>query len=93
MVQVSEYFNGKVKSLTVTIPGGKQTVGVMEPGDYEFGTASKERMHVITGSLTVKLPGRSDWQVFPSGSQFEVPASSKFQLKVAADTAYLCEYL
>ncbi|MCB2777014.1 pyrimidine/purine nucleoside phosphorylase, partial [Listeria monocytogenes] len=26
------------------------------------------------------------------GSQFTVPANSKFQLKVAQDTAYLCEY-
>ncbi|EPN16115.1 hypothetical protein A259_15201, partial [Pseudomonas syringae pv. actinidiae ICMP 19070] len=26
------------------------------------------------------------------GSQFNVPANSKFQLKVSVDTAYLCEY-
>ena len=93
MVQVNEYFEGKVKSLLVNIPGGKLTVGVMEAGDYEFGTGSKELMHVITGSLTVKLPGSKEWQVFPSGTKFEVAANSKFQLKVAADTAYLCEYL
>ena len=93
MVQVNEYFNGKVKSLTVTIPGGKKTVGVMEPGDYEFGTVTKEVMHVITGSLTVKLPGKSEWLDFPGGTKFEVAAGSKFQLKVTEDTAYLCEYL
>jgi uncharacterized protein YaiE (UPF0345 family) len=93
MVQVNEYFDGKVKSLTVTIPGGKKTVGVMEPGDYEFSTGTKEVMRVIAGSLTVKLPGKSEWLNFPAGSKFEVPAGSKFQLKVSEDTAYLCEYL
>jgi uncharacterized protein YaiE (UPF0345 family) len=41
---------------------------------------------------TVKLPDASDWETFAAGSQFNVPANSKFQLKVAVDTAYLCEY-
>jgi uncharacterized protein YaiE (UPF0345 family) len=55
MVQVNEYFNGKVKSLTVNAKEGKKTIGVMEAGDYEFGTNSKEIMHVVSGNLTVKL--------------------------------------
>jgi len=49
-------------------------------------------MHVIAGSLDVKLPGSERFETFGAGSQFTVPANSKFQLKVAADTAYLCEY-
>lgn len=93
MVQVNEYFQGKVKSLTVNAPAGKQTVGVMEPGEYEFGTAQKERMTVVTGALNVCLPGSSEWKVFAAGAVFTVAAQSKFQLKVTQDTAYLCEYL
>lgn len=93
MVQVNEYFNGKVKSLTINAKAGRQTIGVMEPGEYEFGTGSKEVMHVISGALTVMLPEGQHWQVFETGSVFQVPANSKFQLKVAVDTAYLCEYL
>jgi uncharacterized protein YaiE (UPF0345 family) len=49
-------------------------------------------MHVVSGALTVKLPDSNDWETFAAGSQFNVPANSKFQLKVAVDTAYLCEY-
>ncbi|MNE76205.1 hypothetical protein D3C80_1724310 [compost metagenome] len=49
-------------------------------------------MHVVAGALTVKLPGSDSWETFAGGSQFTVPANSKFQLKVAVDTAYLCEY-
>ena len=48
--------------------------------------------HERAGALTVRLPGSDSWETFASGSQFTVPANSKFQLKVASDTAYLCEY-
>jgi purine/pyrimidine-nucleoside phosphorylase len=92
MVNVNEYFSGKVKSLTVNSRDGKKTVGVMEPGEYEFGTGSKEAMHVISGALNVKLPGANDWEMFKAGDMFEVPGNSKFLLKVNEDTAYLCEY-
>lgn len=92
MLKVNEYFDGKVKSIgfqTATLPA---TVGVMVPGDYEFGTSQKEVMTVVSGALTVKLPGASDWKTFNAGESFTVAANVKFQLKVAVDTAYLCTY-
>jgi len=92
MSKVNEYFDGKVKSIgfqSATLPA---TVGVMAPGEYEFGTSQKEVMSVISGALTVKLPGNESWQVFNEGESFEVEANAKFQLKVAVDTAYLCTY-
>jgi purine/pyrimidine-nucleoside phosphorylase len=49
VVTVNEYFEGKVKSLVVNSLEGKKTVGVMEPGEYEFGTQTKEIMTVVTG--------------------------------------------
>jgi uncharacterized protein YaiE (UPF0345 family) len=90
--KVNEYFDGKVKSIgfqTATLPA---TVGVMAPGEYEFGTSQKETMTVVSGELVVKLPGQSSWQTFAAGKSFVVPANAKFQLKVAIDTAYLCTY-
>lgn len=92
MFKVNEYFDGTVKSIAFEMNEGPATVGVMAPGEYEFGTAKAEVMHVIAGALTVMLPGSSEWQTFTAGSRFDVPADSKFQLKVAQDTAYLCEY-
>lgn len=92
MLDVNEYFDGKVKSIgfqTETLPA---TVGVMAIGEYEFGTSQHEVMTVVSGALTVKLPDASDWQTFESGSSFEVAANTKFQLKVAVETAYLCTY-
>ena len=92
MLEVNEYFDGNVKSIgfqTETLPA---TVGVMAPGEYEFGTSQKETMTVVSGELVVRLPGEAEWQTFASGAHFVVEADQKFQLKVAVDTAYLCTY-
>ncbi|MEO5345890.1 MAG: pyrimidine/purine nucleoside phosphorylase [Magnetococcus sp. YQC-9] len=92
MLKVNEYFGGTVKSIafqTATLPA---TVGVMVPGEYEFGTSQLETMTVVSGSLTVKLPGEADWRSFKPFESFIVPANAKFQLQVAVDTAYLCTY-
>jgi len=92
MFKTNEYFDGKVKSIafqTETLPA---TIGVMAPGDYEFGTAAKEQMTVVSGALSAKLPGASEFQTFGAGDSFDVPADSKFNVKVACETAYLCLY-
>jgi len=92
MLKSNEYFDGKVKSIafqTATLPA---TVGVMEVGDYEFSTDKLETITVVSGCLTVKLPGSEAWQDFTAGKQFVVAANEKFQLKVAEETAYLCTY-
>jgi hypothetical protein len=92
MLDVNEYFDGKVKSISFqgeTLPA---TVGVMTPGEYEFNTAQKETVTVVSGALTVKLPGCGDWQTFHQGETFIVAAQQSFQLQVATDTAYLCTY-
>lgn len=97
MLTVNEYFHGNVKSIGLTVQGaqgepGKATVGVMTPGEYEFGTNSIEVMKVIAGRLTVRLPGATAWKEFGPGTEFRVDANQKFQLTVAVDTAYLCLY-
>jgi len=92
MFKVNEYFDGTVKSIAFGQAEGQATIGVMAAGEYEFGTSQREIMHVISGALSVKLPDSTDWENFEAGSQFNVPANSKFQLKVTVDTAYLCEY-
>ncbi len=92
MVKVNEYFGGNVKSLAFKTPEGPATVGVMNAGEYEFGTATREIMTVITGKLTVRLPGSDSWKEFAAGQSFEIEPKQKFQLKVATDASYLCLY-
>ena len=92
MLRVNEYFDGKVKSIGLDNSRGKSTVGVMDIGEYEFGTSTVEYMTVVSGSLNVMLPGAGEWKVFPEGETFIVPANSKFQLQVSEQSAYLCRY-
>jgi len=92
MLNVNEYFDGKVKSIafqTKTLPA---TVGVMAIGEYEFDTSKHETITVVSGALTVKLPEATDWLVFNAGDVFEVAANKIFHLKVDVETAYLCTY-
>jgi uncharacterized protein YaiE (UPF0345 family) len=92
MLDVNEYFDGKVKSIafqTETLPA---TVGVMAIGEYEFDTSQHETMTVVSGALTVKLPEAQDWVTFNAGDSFEIAADKIFHLKVAVETAYLCTY-
>lgn len=92
MFHVNEYFEGKVTSIGFDNTEGRVTAGVMAIGEYEFGTSEKERMVVTCGELIVKLPGSDDYVSYPSGTEFNVDANQKFQLKVEQATAYLCFY-
>lgn len=92
MLKVNEYFEGKVKSISLTNAQGKATIGVMDMGEYEFGTSTVEYMSVISGMLTVLLPGSKEWRSFARGETFVVPANTTFQLKVPEQTAYYCRY-
>ncbi len=88
------YFDGKVTSRTVRFADGtKKTLGIMMPGDYEFGTAEREVMEILAGDLEILLPGTSAWRKVKGGESFEVPANSKFKLKIAQLTDYCCSYL
>lgn len=92
MIDANEYFDGKVKSLGYATSGGSSTLGVMEAGEYEFGTSKHEVMNVIEGAMTVKLPESADWETFKAGQKFEIEANKKFQVKTESQTSYLCQY-
>jgi len=88
------YFDGKVTSRTVLFADGtKKTLGIMLPGEYEFGTGDKEIMEILGGTMEVLLPGAEMWRSFQEGDAFEVPADSKFKLKVKTVSDYCCSYL
>lgn len=92
MLKVNEYFDGKVKSIALDNAEGTSTVGVMDIGEYEFGTSTVEYMTVVSGALKVLLPGEADWHVYAKGETFIVPKDAKFQLVVSEITAYHCLY-
>lgn len=92
MFPVNEYFEGRVKSIGFRTAAGRATVGVMAPGDYEFGTSTVEIMTVTSGALTVLPPGGAEWRTYAAGESFEVGKGETFKLKVEAEASYLCLY-
>jgi uncharacterized protein YaiE (UPF0345 family) len=92
MLKVNEYFDGRAKSISFQSATLPATVGVISPGEYEFGTSKRETMTVLSGALTVLLPGMQDWMTYGSGEFFEVAGQASFQARTDVDTAYLCTY-
>lgn len=92
MFTVNEYFDGKVKSLGFKNEDGDVTIGVMAPGEFEFGTTTIEYMTVTSGELVVQLPGESDWKSYKPFETFIVEKDKKFKVKVNEQTAYKCVY-
>ena len=92
MFKVNEYYDGKVKSLAFDNTEGTLTVGVMAPGEYEFGTSTVEYMTVVSGELTVQLPGEDVWGSYGPFETFVVDKDSSFKVKVSQETAYKCIY-
>ena len=91
--EANVYFEGKVTSRTIVFSdGSKKTLGIMLPGEYEFNTDAKEIMEIIAGDLMVLLP-EGDWQQIKGGESFEVPAQSKFSLKIKSITDYCCSFI
>lgn len=88
------YFGGGVTSRTILFPNGsKKTLGIMQPGEYEFGTDAAEVMEILAGDLEVLLPGETRWRRVQGGESFDVPAKSRFGLKVSALTDYCCSFI
>lgn len=92
MFKTNEYFDGNVKSITLESIEGTATIGVLAAGEYEFGTSSVEVMTVISGQLSIQLPGEKQWKVYKKFESFEVAKDSKFKVKAGEDTPYLCLY-
>lgn len=92
MFNVNEYFDSKVVSLAFNGSEGKATCGVMAAGEYEFGTSTIEIMTVISGEMDVKLPGETQWKTYKKFESFTVAKDVKFNVRMSADTAYLCLY-
>ncbi len=87
------YFDGKVTSRKVIFTDGNwKTLGIMQPGEYEFGTEAPELMEIMAGEMEICLPGES-WKNIKGGESFNVPGNAKFQVKVNSIVDYCCSYL
>ncbi len=93
MLKHNSYFDGKVQSVGFERNGRRLTAGVVDAGEFHFGTDAPERMAVVSGELWARLPGEAAFRPYPAGTSFEVPGKSGFDVKASAPAAYLCEFL
>ncbi|PLW93856.1 MAG: hypothetical protein C0592_04835 [Marinilabiliales bacterium] len=93
MIQVNEYYEGAVKSMAADNKEGKFTVGVMEAGEYEFGTATIEIMTVVAGEMKVQLPGETEWKVYKPFESYRIEKDKSFKLIIEETCSYRCQYL
>ena len=88
------YFEGKVASHSVLFAdGSKKTLGVMQPGEYEFSTGVAEVMEILAGELEWQMKGESFWKKVVGGESFDVPADSVFLMKVPVVADYCCSFV
>jgi uncharacterized protein YaiE (UPF0345 family) len=88
------YFDGGVTSRTINFPSGEmKTLGIIQPGEYEFNTGKKEIMDMLAGDVEVMLAGTSEWKRYAAGETFEVPANSSFRIRTAGLADYCCSFV
>ncbi|MCP4148745.1 MAG: pyrimidine/purine nucleoside phosphorylase [bacterium] len=91
MIKVSEYFDGKVKSLANELKGQSYSVGIIEPGEYTFGTSTQEIMEVVYGEMEALLPDGSK-KVYKKGDSFTIAANKEFTAFAKNPVCYICLY-
>jgi len=88
------YFDGKVVSRTVLFPdNSKKTLGVMQPGEYEFSTGAAEEMDILAGELQWRMKEGQEWVRVVAGEAFNIPANATFLMKMETVVDYCCSFL
>jgi len=89
----SVLYDGNITSRSIEFEdGSRKTLGIMLPGEYELNTVHTEIMDIQRGKLEVMLPAE-DWAEFEGPATFEIPANSKFKLRVHSLVDYCCSFI
>jgi len=91
--QANVYFDGKCVSHSITFAdGSKKSVGVILPATLTFNTGAAEIMECVAGNCEYKLSGSEAWVKSAAGQKFNVPANSKFEIRVTEPYHYICHF-
>jgi uncharacterized protein YaiE (UPF0345 family) len=95
VAKANVYFDGRVVSHSILhADGSKQTLGLIYPGSYHFGTEAAERMEITDGACSVVLDGQTQSRSYKAGDTFDVPAKSGFRISVSEGICqYVCSFL
>jgi uncharacterized protein YaiE (UPF0345 family) len=88
------FYEGRVTSRNLEFEDGtRKTLGIMLPGEYKFNTIHKEIMEINSGELEYKLPADEEWTLVIAPGSFEIPANSKFDIKINKLVDYCCSFI
>lgn len=92
--EANVYFDGKVTSRKIEFANGEvKTLGIMQVGEYEFGTQKAEIMEILAGELDILLPNETEWQSIKAPVTFNVGADTSFKVKAKTLVDYCCSYI
>jgi uncharacterized protein YaiE (UPF0345 family) len=91
MINVNQYFDGKIKSLGFERHGTLYTAGVILPGEYAIDTEKEEHITVTVGEFEIRPPD-SDWKTAQIGDTTVIPANTTFDVRVSEPVSYICVY-
>ena len=92
MYQLRKYHGDRVQSLTYADDKQEFSVGIIAPGEYEFGAIKKEITTVTSGEISVLIEGNDRWMTYNKFETFEIPSHANFKFKVSEVSTYICYY-
>jgi uncharacterized protein YaiE (UPF0345 family) len=91
MINVNEYFEGRIKSLGFELKGTPYTAGVILPGEYTIETEREEHITATVGEFEIRPPGH-DWRMLGMGDTIVIPSNTSFELRLKEPASYICMY-
>ncbi|MCJ8327488.1 MAG: pyrimidine/purine nucleoside phosphorylase [Campylobacterales bacterium] len=86
-------YEGNITSRTLEFEDGtRKTLGIMLAGEYELTSIHEEIIDIQRGELEVLLPAQ-EWKRFIGPATINVPANSKFKLRVHSLVDYCASFI
>ena len=92
MYELKKYHGDRVQSLTYEDSNTSFSVGIISPGEYEFGAIREESYVVTSGEIECWVEGKAEWSINGIDQKFSVPVNKNFKLKVNKVSSYICFY-
>jgi len=92
MYEIRKYHGDKVMSLTYEGEDHIFSVGIIAPGEYQFGTLKQEIFTVTHGMISVWIEGQDSYTDFGLNNSFVVHNHKNFKLRVKEISSYICFY-
>ena len=92
MYKIREYHGSKVMSLTHEDDKDSFSIGIISPGEFEFGAISKEVYKVTSGEIEFWEEDEHHWRLIRVGKEFSVVDHKNFKMKTDKTSSFICFY-